>query len=207
MKTVFLQLCLVGTLVQGLNAQTVFDNTAAISNGADCIEVGICGFTPGELYASFSSGSAPGSISTLDLGLSGDNNSLGAFVVSLYADNSTQPGGFIADLGTFSDSGLVNGFDPSIYGVALTNFPSLQPDTRYWIGLSGTTAALWSWSFDTSGIGVASEFFSNPEGTFNSSNGPYQMAVGVSSTPEIPTIVLLMIGIAGLFLHRRISWM
>jgi len=43
-----------------------------------------------------------------------------------------------------------------------------------------STTAQWAWSLDTSGTGVAGEFFANANGVFgNVGNGPYQMQVSI----------------------------
>ena len=93
--------------------------------------------------------------------------------MGLYADNSTTPGALTTVLGSVSDSVLSS--TPEIYDVTLTANPLLTAATRYWIGLSGTTTAGWSWSLDISGTGVGSEYFSNPNGTFPNVGGPYHL--------------------------------
>jgi hypothetical protein len=196
--------CIVGFLACRLNAGSIYDNTSAVSNGADCIEVSSCGFHfPGQLYDSFTTGAA-GQLIDLDLDLAGESTSSGAVEVGLYADSSTEPGALIANLGSLSDSELSSAI--AIQSITLTANPFLEANTRYWIGLSGTTTAEWSWSFDVSGPGVAGEFFSNPNGTFNSSDGLYQMSVGTgSSSPEPPGVLLIVAGTGLLGLLRRRS--
>ncbi len=196
---------LAAILVPGLSADVVYDNTGATSDGVDCVATGLtCNtFSPsGNLYDSFTTGSA-GELIDLELVLTGDNTSSGAVEAGLYADNATTPGTLISVLGDVNDSTLSS--TPTIYDVTLTANPLLAADTRYWIGLSGTTTAGWSWSFDTSGVGVASEFFANPGGTFDNSLGPYQMSVSVnpSAVPEPSSALFVLAAIGAVALISR----
>lgn len=188
----FQLLCLAGALACALNADTIiYTNMSESSAGADGV-----GFV-GPLYNSFTSGAA-GRISDLQLILSedGGGSSSGAVQVDLFADNSTAPGELMAVLGRVNDDTLSN--IPATYDVALTSYPALTDYTRYWIGLSGITAAEWYYDFDASGIGVAGEFFSNQMGVFSNDNDPYQMSVteGTSAAPEPSTSLLIAIGIS-----------
>jgi len=99
--------------------------------------------------------------------------------VGLYADSGTSPSTQLAVLGTIDDSTL--SMPPSLVDVGLVSNPVLSSDTRYWIGLSTTGASVWEWSFDTSGTGVAGEFFGNENSDFPNSDGPYQMAIALGS--------------------------
>jgi hypothetical protein len=82
---------------------------------------------------------------------------------------------------------------------------ALSANTIYWIGLSGNTSAFWSWSLDTSGPGVANEYFANIDGVFpNNPDGPYQMLVsGIITTPEPGTMSLLLLGLGLVGTLRR----
>jgi hypothetical protein len=195
----FLQLlCLAGALASALNADTIiYDNMSESSAGADGVDF------VGPLYNSFTAGAA-GQISDLQLILSGDGDETvsGAVQVGLFADNSTTPVELIAVLGSVDDSALSS--TPATYDVTLTAYPLLTNDTRYWIGLSGTTMAEWYYDYDGSGTGVADDFFSNQMGVFSNYYDPYQMSVteGVSVAPEPSSSLLIAIGVSLLALAR-----
>ena len=198
----FQLLCLAAALVCALDADTIiYGNMSESSAGADGVDF------VGPLYDSFTAGAA-GQISDLQLILSGDGDdtSSGAVQVGLYADSSTAPGELIAVLGTVNDTAVSS--MPAAYDVTLIASPLLAPDTRYWIGLSGTTAAEWYYDYDDAGIGVANEFFSNQIGMFSNSYDPYQMSVteSASAAPEPSSRLLIVFG-AGLIgvsrLRRR----
>lgn len=190
--------CLAGALASALPANTVvYNNLSESSAGADGV-----GFV-GPLYDSFTSGAA-GSITGLQLMMSGDDTSPGTLDVGLFADNSTSPGQLIAALGSVSDSALSE--TPATYNISLTATPLLTSDTLYWIGLYGTTTGEWSYDYDDSGIGVANDYFANQLGVFSNVNDPYQMSVieGSSTVPEPASGLLIATG-AALFalLFRR----
>lgn len=180
--------CLAGALASTLTASSVivYDNTGEASAGADGVDF------VGPLYDSFTSMAAE-QITGLRLVLSGDDTSPGAVDVGLYADNSTAPGALIAALGVLDDSTLSD--TPSIFNITLDAYPLLT-NTRYWIGLTGTTAADWSYDSDSSGFGVADEYFDNQIGMFSNANDPYQMSVTESapSAPEPSSGLLIAIG-------------
>jgi hypothetical protein len=190
----FLQLlCLAGVLASALTADSiVYDSTGEASAGADGVDF------VGPLYDSFTSNAAE-RITGLQLILSGDNTSTGAVDVGLYADNSTAPGALIATLGVLDDSTLSD--MPSLFDITLNAYPLLT-DTRYWIGLSGTTSAEWSYDSDSVGFGVATEYFANQIGIFSNASDPYQMSVteGTPTAPEPVSGLLIAIGIAFLAL-------
>lgn len=182
-------LCLAGGLASVLSANSivVYDNMSEASAGADGVDF------VGPLYDSFTSDAAE-QITGLELMLSGDNTSSGAVDVGLYSDDSTAPGALIAVLGSVEDSALSD--TPAIFDITLTAYPLLSDNTRYWIGLSGTTAAEWSYDYDSSGTGVADEFFANQVGVFSNEEDPYQMSVtqGVSAAPEPSSGLLIAMG-------------
>lgn len=199
----FCAVCIVPMLASALHGNAIYDNTGAATDGADCVDFTTCGTGPDseQLYDSFTSGGTPEQLVELNLILSGDPTSSGVVQAGLYSDNSTEPGALIADLGSLSDSVLSD--QVAEYDVTLAVTPSLAANTRYWIGLSGTTTAEWAWSLDTSGPGVAGEFYENPSGTFPSSDGAYQMSVIVTETPEPASILLIAAGAGLLGLLRR----
>lgn len=177
----------------------VYDSLPQSSSGADTVASPV-----GPLYDSFSTGADSGPISSVSFLLSGDNTDGGTISANLYADNSDTVGGLISALGTISDASLTGGF--SVVNLPLGSNPSLNTGTRYWIGLSTSGSALWSYTFDTSGTGVNGEFFQNSNGTFpNNPGGGYQMQVALASVPEPSTFVLEMIALAalGVFARRR----
>src|ERR1022692_1621949 len=122
----------------------VYDSLPQSSSGADPVG------SFGPLYDSFSTGADSGPISSVSFLLSGDN--------------TDTVGGLISALGTISDASLTGGL--SVVNLPLGSNPSLNTGTRYWIGLSTSGSALWSYTLDTSGTGVNGEFFRNLNGTF-----------------------------------------
>ena len=195
-------LCMTGVLASALNAGVIFNNIDATSNGSDCINRMCGGFiAPGNLYASFTTVDA-GSLSDLQILLNADGAS-GTVQVGLYADSATTPGAMIASLGAVSDTGLSK---RTLAEVSLAVTPLLSADTRYWIGLSGTTSAEWYWSSDTRGVGVQGEYFADPNGTFHNLQGAYQMMISVggpAAVPEPLSAFLVVAGLGFLALRRR----
>jgi hypothetical protein len=181
-------------------AAIIYDNLSVISDGVDAVTSG-----SGPLYDSFTTPIA-GALTGLQLLLAASNPADGqAMSVTLLADSGTTPGSFIALLGFIDDSSL-SGIASAI-SVSLLSNPLLAASTRYWIGLATSGSAEWSWSSDTSGVGVASEYFSNAGGTHPNSEGPYQMQVtvgGATATPEPATGALGAGALAAMaFLARR----
>jgi len=193
-------LAVLGLLLGGVGsakADILYNNLPASSSGADTVS------SFGPLADSFSSGAGALNLSDVKLLLSGDPTSGGSITVSLLSDSSTSPGSVLTTIGTLADSFLSS--TPAVFDFP-TSF-SLTANTRYWVELSSSngSSALWSWSLDTSGVGVGSEFFANTTGVFTNTDGPYQMEVitGTSSVPEPATLALLGMGIAGIAGH---SW-
>lgn len=172
-----------------MSASVIYDNAGAASSGVDPVN----GFGP--LYDSFTSPDT-GELESLTLVLAQSSAPTGTLDIGLYADSSELPGSIIAPLSVVS-SALLSA-SPAPYDVVLSVNPTLVGGTRYWIGLSGNTAAEWSWSLGPSGVELTNEFYANESGAFpDAGNGPYQMRV-TTNAPE-PASVLLLIG-AGLAL-------
>jgi hypothetical protein len=206
-----LLLLLVAALAPVVRADLLYDNTAASSDGIDCVDSfvatnGSCAqfvsFSSG-LYDSFTTPSLAERLIDLKLILNGDPASSGTVDVGLYSDSATTPGALLTNLGQVSDSALARTL--AIYDVTLNARPLLAPLTRYWIGLTGTTTAGWSWSLDISGPGVSDEFFSNPSGTLPTYEGAYQMALTGQpvAVPEPATALLIGVFLALLGLAQR----
>jgi len=196
-------------LCLSLQASTIlYDNTAAFPDGSDPIAV------IGPLYDSFSTGANSGALSDAEFLLSGDPTSNGSISVDLFADSGgPSVGSLIVKLGTINDSQLSG--SPGIITLNLLATPQLAANTRYWIGLTGpNSSALWSWSLDTSGVGVASEFFTNAGNinagipSFASDQGAYQMEIALGSPiPEPASLFLTGVALltCGTVLRRRVS--
>jgi hypothetical protein len=101
------------------------------------------------------------------------------------------------------DSSLTNSL--GTYFFDLSQSQLLAPNTRYWIGLSSTdnSVANWSWTVDTSGIGVSGEYFANVNGVFTNNNGAYQMQISGDVVPEPATLVTLGTGMVGVLASFR----
>jgi hypothetical protein len=170
-------------------AATLYNNLSATSNGADYPNIAL-------LYDSFSTGASIFSLSNLDLLIGAANPNDGdTFKISILADNATSPGSKIFTSGDFLDSSLSN--SPNAVGFSFAPL-ALAANTRYWIELSSTGSTFWSWSYDVSGPGVASEFFANSFGVSpNNHNGPYQMAIpSLSQTPLPASWSMMLTGFA-----------
>ncbi len=184
-------------LSNSATASTVlYDNLPASSSGT-----APANSSWGPLYDSFSTGSS--SLSTIALTLMLDATTPsdgGTFTISLLTDSGNSPGTKFATTGSLPDSDLSTTLNPFSVGAAL----SLAADTLYWVELSSTGSVNWSYSTDTSGLGVANEYFANYGGTGtvrvfpNSGGPPYQMEVVGTATPLPSTWTMLIAGFVGL---------
>ena len=166
-------------------ATVIFDNLSASSSGTDTI------FGFGPLADSFSTGASSFTLANIGLKLEDVGAPTGSFTIQLMADNNISPGSPIYTIATVQDSSLTNSLQD--YYFLLTQPQVLDPNTRYWIELSSTdnSTANWSYSVDTSGPGVANEYFFNQSCNPHCSNdnGPYQMQI--SEVPEPATLLTL----------------
>jgi hypothetical protein len=169
------------------HAYVIYNNLNAATDGSDPVG------SFGPLYDSFTTKNLSVPVADLQFRFGTSNpNSTGMFSLNLLADNAGSPGGLIASSGALTDA-LLN-----TSPLGATCFCNLAPNTRYWLGISdaGGTAAVWDWSLDTSGKGVAGEFFSNQNGVFSNFDGPYQMEVSVVGVPEPATWAMMILGVA-----------
>jgi hypothetical protein len=186
------------------HAGAIYDNLSATSSYYDPVanydpSNNDAGFGP--LADSFTNGSTATLIDVKFL-LSGDPTSGSSTSVDLLSDSSTSPGSVLAHLGTISDSSLSS--SPGVIDVSGFAPVVLSANTRYWIQLSSPdTSAVWYYSYDTSGPGVAGEYFYGGLGVFPNSDGPFQMQVNVVPEPSSVTLGLFGIGTFAVFLRRR----
>ena len=186
------------------NAAVLYDSLNATSSSFDPI-----GFL-GPLADSFSTSASGFKLSSLALKLDATTPTDGTgFNIELLSDNSTSPGSLLTTIANVADSSLTNSL--SNYTFNLASPFLLSANTRYWIeaidvpGVNGgPTSANWSVTFDTSGVGVANEFYLTNGSVIPNSGGPYQMLIGsAASVPEPLTISLFGAGLAGAIAMRR----
>ncbi|MFZ0638819.1 MAG: PEP-CTERM sorting domain-containing protein [Candidatus Acidiferrales bacterium] len=192
-------LCLL-IVPSGLRASTVYNNLGSTSDGSDPIS------SFGPLADSFATGSSNFSFDSLTVLLDvSSTDSSGSVTASLLSNNSGAPGSSLLVLGTVSDLSLSTSLTD--YTFSFSTY-TLLADTTYWIQLSSSngSVAYWAWSLDQSAQGVAGQFFSNEDGVFPNTDGPYQMEVGgtgTSATPEPSSLFLAFTGLLGLAPLRR----
>ena len=171
----------------------IYDNLGATSNGADQL------LYRGPLFDSFTALSNK-TITGLELALGnyGPAGESGTLTVGLYTFSdltSSAVPTLIATLGTIEDSTIAIGGIHD-YSVSLLAHPQLTEGARYWIGLSDFDdgGVTWSWSSDTSGPGLAGEYWAYGGGVVvsNSVGGPYQMAL--SAAPTVPNLAITQLG-------------
>lgn len=131
-----------------------------------------------------------------------------SFSLSLYNDNlttcptpTTCNGGPLSPLYTIAmvnDNSLSSTFAAG-YNFSLAIPQLLSANTRYWIiaNSSNASGTLWSYTADTSGVGVANEFNVDAFGVVPNSFEPFQMAILGKTVPEPSPVFPLALAVLG----------
>jgi hypothetical protein len=199
MKRGLLSLAMICLFATAANAGSVvlYNNLPPTPDGADPV-----GMSFGPLADSFSTMGSAFLLDDVKLMLELTGPAVGSITVSLLADSSTSPGALLTTIGTLDDTAV--GPTPAMYDFPISPF-LLAASTRYWISLSADPTndsnIYWTWSMDTSGVGVAGEYHSNASGVVlnggTSDTAPYQMEVsGSLPVPEPTSLLPLGIGLA-----------
>ncbi len=190
-------------------ATAVYNNLASSQDGSDPV------FSYGPLADSFTTGADLG-LRLIDVKALLKNDGpgvVGTIHIGLHADSgSNTPGAELVSLGDLSSAAIAAGsFASYSFAPAASSF-TLAQNTRYWVQIDAVTpnAVSWSWSNDTSALGVAGQFsHSAALGTSaNDSFGPYQMSVSVAAVPEPDAALLALVGlgcVGRLSMRRRLS--
>jgi hypothetical protein len=178
--------------------QALYDNLKAVTSRFDSIQA------VGPLYDSFSDGVMPDTVTGVWLNLINPAGSGGSFSVGIYADSgSISPGALITSAPELD--AFVSGTG-TLLDVTFTTPVDVNPNTRYWIGLTPSpfSGIAWNASLDISGPGVAGEYYDVAGGVFPNVTGPYQMQlIEVDGIPEPAPWLGLGLGIGVLALRRR----
>jgi hypothetical protein len=188
-----LRVLLLAAAAPAAQAVTIYDNLGSAQAGADPI------LSYGPLAISFDTGSVAGTLSSVAALLKSDSTQLvGSLQLKLLADDGLTPGSELATFGSLSSAAI------STSAFAAYDFGALAPvqlaaHTTYWIEIAAASplAVEWSWSNDTSALGVAGQAsYSQEFGVLmNSDSGPYQVAIEVAAVPEPATVALLALGL------------
>jgi hypothetical protein len=141
----------------------------------------------------------------------GVNGNPSGFSLSLYSDNSGQPG---SNLGTLGES---NPTDWALYNFTISGI-ELTPSTTYWIVATSPTPAYsdnsfyWVLTSDTDytssdgwsmNPGVWRASFSGGSSWSDGTGSPFQFAVSATPVPEPEIYSLAGLGLWAIFLRRR----
>lgn len=171
----------------------------------------------GPIYSSFTTGSQPLLLSSVELGLSATSpNDGGSVNVNIWSDlNSIVPGfgpgpnapaGFV---GSISDSAIVSSdpTNPTLITLTPSSSILLDPNAMYWVELdSGQTAsssAFWSWQLGSAGIGAGVNYSENA-GTAYAVNSnvnlgvTYFVQVSGVPVPEPSALAIFGLGVLGI---------
>ncbi|QWF70471.1 VPLPA-CTERM sorting domain-containing protein [Methylomonas paludis] len=195
------------------NADTIYDSLSAVSAVSAGFNL-VSNANFGPLADSFSTGANPFSLTDVQLALtSNDSSTSGTVTVSLVSDNNASLGSILATLGTISDTSL-SAYTPATVDFAQSTPIQLAANTRYWIEVSATddSSAGWSYTADTTGTGVATEFNANSFQVYANAgdpalaliNNPYQLQIsGVTAVPLPGAAWFFAIAIGALSALRR----
>src|SRR5580693_2903879 len=189
------------------SATVLFNNLSDTPNSNNGIYGNGAG-TDGSVYQSFSNGGTGLLLDDLKLDLEGAITPTGSFTIGLYSDLSTRPNTLLLSIATVNDSSLTT--SPAVYDFSVANY-SLSANTRYWIGLVGTSASShWEGTTVQAGdTGTSTEFIQQTTGVVfpSDTNFAYMMTVTAvtaqSGVPEPSTGLLLGAGLAAAWWARR----
>jgi hypothetical protein len=217
---VFLMAVSVLALVGAVDAAVLYHNIGLTPSGAEpVLAPPASGVIGGPLYDSFVTGAAGFSLRDVQVKLVSDLNiGTGSVVIGVYSDSvsSLGPGPLFQTIGTVADNdpNLTSSF--FIFEFVLGTPVLLDPNTRYWLGLSATDGSAgtnWAIAPDASGIGVTGQYWSDvqtgalgPERitTLNDAQAPpFEMRLSDGAVPEPVSLTLGGLGIAALALLRR----
>ncbi|WZO99995.1 PEP-CTERM sorting domain-containing protein [Isosphaeraceae bacterium EP7] len=155
------------------------------------------------ITSSFGGGSSATALSSITLLLSSAD--AGVAALAIYSDSGLQPGDLIGTLiqdGSFSTALSAVTFSAS--GIVLS------ADTTYWVVLKATSGSVgWAWASNNAGSG---EGFQSTFGSTDDAGGtwftqetyyPQQMRVSAAAVPEPGSMVLIGVGLAGVFIAAR----
>jgi hypothetical protein len=167
----------------------LYDHLAPASTHSDSVAQ----FSP--LADSFSTGSTAVLLTDVKVILDGAPGPPGSTIVQLLGDASTHPGAVLANIATLNNSSL--SFAPTTFDFPLATPYPLNPNTRYWVGLSSVGGSTADWHYG--GPAVPGEFFSGHGSVFPATS-PYQMQVRGTAdpVPEPGSLALLTLGGLGL---------